>query len=61
MAYVETYVDSRLEENVKLVHHTAAERALYLGHAHDAPDLDSPDAFSAENIQAPQWKSMEIH
>ncbi|CAK9038403.1 unnamed protein product [Durusdinium trenchii] len=31
----------RLEERVVVVHHNAAERALYLGQAHEAPDVNS--------------------
>lgn len=43
----------RLEEHLVPVHHTAAERALYLGQAHDAPALDSAEAFgNAEKKQA---------
>ena len=42
-----------LEETTVLVHHTPEERALYLGQAHDAPDLESDDAFATEdNIKA---------
>eukprot|EP00928_Gymnodinium_smaydae_P090680 TRINITY_DN7443_c0_g2_i1.p1 TRINITY_DN7443_c0_g2~~TRINITY_DN7443_c0_g2_i1.p1 ORF type:complete len:1719 (+),score=336.34 TRINITY_DN7443_c0_g2_i1:152-5308(+) len=45
--------DIPLEEHVELVRHAPAERALYLGQAHDAPDIDSEDAFSTqENVQA---------
>lgn len=45
----------RLEEHVLVVHHTAEERALYLGQAHDAPDISSEDAFkSDENVAALQ-------
>ena len=29
------------EERVVVVHHNAAERALYLGQAHEAPDVNS--------------------
>merc|ERR1712096_39711 len=43
----------RLEEHVVLVRHTAPERALYLGQAHDAPDMHSPDTFATEeNVRA---------
>merc|ERR1719359_202787 len=42
----------KLEEHVKLVRHSAAEMAIYLGQAHDAPDLDSADAFSDDNKKA---------
>ena len=38
----------RLEEHVVLVHHTASERALYLGQAHDAADPSREDAFATE-------------
>lgn len=42
-----------LEEHVVAVHHTPAERALYLSQAHDAPDMASEDAFATEdNIRA---------
>ncbi|CAK0824894.1 unnamed protein product, partial [Prorocentrum cordatum] len=44
-----------LEEEIVRVSHTAAERALYLGQAHDAPDLSSGEAFSTpERVQALQ-------
>jgi len=43
----------RLEEHVEVVQHNAAERALYLGQAHDAPGLDSQDAFTNDaHVQA---------
>jgi len=38
----------RLQEHVIVVHHTMAERALYLGQAHDAPDVSDPEAFQSE-------------
>jgi len=38
----------RLEEHVVVVSHTAEERALYLGQAHDAPDFSSGTAFDNE-------------
>jgi len=38
-----------LEEHVVFVRHTATERALYLGQAHDAPDMSSEDAFATES------------
>eukprot|EP00930_Biecheleria_cincta_P032620 TRINITY_DN22621_c0_g1_i1.p1 TRINITY_DN22621_c0_g1~~TRINITY_DN22621_c0_g1_i1.p1 ORF type:complete len:1349 (+),score=265.47 TRINITY_DN22621_c0_g1_i1:55-4101(+) len=38
----------KLQEQVVLVHHTAAERALYLGQAHDAPEFGSAGAFENE-------------
>lgn len=37
-----------LEEHVVLVRHSATERALYLGQAHDAPDMSSEDAFATD-------------
>jgi SNF2 family DNA or RNA helicase len=44
-----------LEEEIVRVSHTTAERALYLGQAHDAPDLSSSGAFdTAERVQALQ-------
>merc|ERR1719265_1469228 len=43
----------KLEEHVEIVRHTANERALYLGQAHDAPDMSSDSAFATEeNRQA---------
>jgi len=39
----------KVEEHVILVRHTNEERALYLGQAHDAPDLDDPASFSSES------------
>jgi len=43
----------RLEEHVVQINHTAAERALYLGQAHEAPDYNGDDAFrSEENVSA---------
>lgn len=43
----------RLEEHVVNVQHTLEERALYLGQAHDAPDVNSPGAFESDsNTQA---------
>lgn len=38
----------RLEEQVLLVHHTPAERALYLAQAHSVPDFRNGDAFKTE-------------
>ncbi|CAK0809157.1 unnamed protein product, partial [Prorocentrum cordatum] len=38
----------RVQEHMVVVHHTPAERALYLGQVHDAPDLGSPEAFKTE-------------
>jgi SNF2 family DNA or RNA helicase len=37
-----------LEEHVIFVQHSATERALYLGQAHDAPDMSRDDSFSSE-------------
>eukprot|EP00434_Breviolum_minutum_P001498 symbB.v1.2.001321.t1/scaffold57.1/size370615/30 len=43
----------RLEEHVVQITHTAAERALYLGQAHEAPDYQGEEAFrSEENVSA---------
>lgn len=43
----------RLEEHVVVLHHKSEERVLYLGQAHDAPDLHSEDAFKTEeNVKA---------
>lgn len=43
----------RLEEHVIAVRHTMAERALYLGQAHEAPDLSDPNAFQTDvGVQA---------
>lgn len=43
----------RLEEQVVIVQHSAAERALYLGQAHEAPDFADPGAFASQaNITA---------
>ena len=43
----------RFEEHVILLRHTLEERALYLGQAHDAPDLADANAFAtADNVQA---------
>ena len=39
----------RLEEQIVRVQHTSAERAIYLAQAHDAPSLDSSDAFSDQS------------
>lgn len=39
----------KLQEHVVVVHHTPAERALYLGQAHEAPDVNSPEAFSSQD------------
>eukprot|EP00928_Gymnodinium_smaydae_P020505 TRINITY_DN17922_c0_g1_i1.p1 TRINITY_DN17922_c0_g1~~TRINITY_DN17922_c0_g1_i1.p1 ORF type:complete len:1327 (-),score=191.01 TRINITY_DN17922_c0_g1_i1:399-4379(-) len=42
-----------LQEHVVLVRHTPEERALYLGQAHDAPDLDDVNAFKTpDNVGA---------
>jgi len=41
-----------LEEHVLPILHTPAERALYLGQAHDAPDMEGADTF--ENPQSLQ-------
>ncbi|CAE8736565.1 unnamed protein product [Polarella glacialis] len=43
----------QLQEHVIVVNHSPAERVLYLGQAHDAPDFASPEAFDTEeNVRA---------
>ncbi|CAE7765005.1 mus-41 [Symbiodinium sp. CCMP2592] len=42
----------RLQEHVVIVRHTAAERALYLGQAHEAPDFQSMRAAAFQSQDA---------
>ncbi|CAE7384450.1 DNA repair protein rad5 [Symbiodinium microadriaticum] len=42
----------RLQEHVVIVRHTAAERALYLGQAHEAPDFQSMRAAAFQSQEA---------
>ena len=41
-------LEIKIEEHLVLLQQSPAERALYLGHAHDAPDPTSPGTFTTE-------------